>query len=149
MNATLLVVEDLKRYRLNRLSIENMEDEIRELEEVVAPMKATDYERSSMPGGSGGDNAEERRRVEAMDRIAYLRPRLAYVRGKVRRMNRCMSYLTAAEASALSLVYIDRPADYHEGMLIERLGVERTQAYDTLRRAKNRFAEAMYGVVDG
>lgn len=150
MNTALLSIEDLKRLNDMEIAVDNMGDEIAQLNALLVSPKGIDYERAGQGGsaGEGAENAEERRRVATMDRIAYLTPNYAYKRGKVKRIHLALSRLTDAERRVLWVFYVNRPPNNVQ-VLCEELNIGKSEVYRIERRAKNRFAEMMYGLVEG
>lgn len=133
-------IDDLKRYAHLQAGLENIEEEIKMLEEKLTSVKTVQTDRVVVQGGpQQGDQI-----VDILYRQGKLRENHEGLRSKLRRMDKSLALLTEEERTVLEKFYIKRTKFYIED-LCEMLHVERAMVYRIEDRALLKFTLGLYG----
>ena len=144
MDYIIAAVADLREYKAQLASIQNLKDAIAECQAGIDQMHATQYDKTPVMGGESG---YEERILTNMDKIKRLNGNLAIARSKKARVDRGMDALDEDERTVLERMYVNQERDAVR-RLCEDLNCEIAQVYRIRRRALNRFTRAMYGILD-
>ncbi len=137
-------IEDLRKYKYLKGSLENIRERIKVLELKYQSVKCATVDKVPVKGGSSRieeymlDNIVERQRLE------YL-----YEANKklVELIEKGLKKLNEKEYLILEKFYIDRPKKPIE-FLSEKLGIEQAQIYRLRKEALYKFTVNMYGIVE-
>ncbi|ADD02658.1 hypothetical protein TthWC1_2581 [Thermoanaerobacter thermohydrosulfuricus WC1] len=137
-------IEDLRKYKYLKGSLENIRERIKVLELKYQSVKYATVDKVPVKGGSSRieeymlDNIVERQRLE------YL-----YEANKklVELIEKGLKKLNEKEYLILEKFYIDRPKKHIE-FLSEKLGIEQAQIYRLRKEALYKFTVNMYGIVE-
>jgi len=144
MDYIIAAVADLREYKAQLTSIQNLKDAIAECQAGIDQLHSTQYDKTPVMGGESG---YEERILTNMDKIKRLNGNLAIARSKAARVDRGMAALDDEERIVLERMYVNQERDAVR-RLCEDLNCEIAQIYRIRRRALNRFTRAMYGILD-
>lgn len=144
MNWRAAAIEDLKKYHMQKESLENIPERILALEEKYQSIKSALSDSTPVQGGMSRiedrmlDNIVERKRLKhtyrATERLVAL-------------IERGLSGLNDRERLVLDRFYV-RPIKGHVSRLMDELGYEQSQVYRVKDDALYRFTVCMYGIID-
>lgn len=144
MDYIIAAVADLREYKAQLTSIQNLRDAIAECQTGIDQLHSTQYDKTPVMGGESG---YEERILTNMDKIKRLNGNLSIARSKVARVDRGMAALDDEERIVLERMYVNQEREAIR-RLCEDLNCEIAQIYRIRRRALNRFTRAMYGILD-
>ena len=135
-------IKDLKRFSYLEESIKNNKEEI---EDINAMLEGGGYCMSSTPVQGGGSKIEDK-----YNNCIVLKERLQQLVEKnekdYMRIKTAIEHLSEDERKILKYAYIDRPQNRTK-TIMETFCVERTQAYNYINDALNKYVLVRYGVV--
>lgn len=143
MNWQKEAVNDLKAYEARRMSVDNMKERIRELEQRAVRLGSLSSDVPVQGGGSKQEDAiinniaERDRLNQAIDAAQCL----------IDIIEKGLSVLDDEERKVLEGFYINRPSQ-HIDKLCDELHCEKSRIYSIKDRALYKFTIAMYGVID-
>ena len=144
MNWQKAAIEDLKKYPMQKDSLENVKKRIGALKEKYQSIKCTLSDTTPVMGGSSRiedhmlDNIVERKRLEHTYRATA---RL------VELVERGLSGLDERERLVLERFYVQKNRNHVE-RLMEEMHFEKTRVYEFKDDALYKFTISMYGIID-
>ena len=144
MDYIIAAIADLREYKAQLASIQNLKDAIAECQAGIDQLHSTQYDRTPVMGGESG---YEERILTNMDKIKRLNGNLSIAKSKTARVDRGMAALDDDERMVLERMYVNQEREAIR-RLCEDLNCEIAQIYRIRRRALNRFTRAMYGILD-
>lgn len=144
MDYIIAAIADLREYKAQLASIQNLKDAIAECQAGIDQLHTTQYDKTPVMGGESG---YEDRILTNMDKLARMRTNLRMAESKVARVDRGLAVLDQEERITLERMYINSEREAIR-RLCEDLNCEIAQVYRIRRRALNRFTRAMYGILD-
>lgn len=144
MDYIIAAIADLREYKAQLASIQNLKDAIAECQAGIDQLHTTQYDKTPVMGGESG---YEERILTNMDKIKRLNGNLSIARSKAARVDRGMAALDDEERIVLERMYVNSEREAIR-RLCEDLNCEIAQVYRIRRRALNRFTRAMYGILD-
>ena len=144
MDYIIAAIADLREYKAQLTSIQNLKDAIAECQAGIDQLHSTQYDKTPVMGGESG---YEERILTNMDKIQRLNGNLSIARSKAARVDRGMAALDDEERIVLERMYVNSEREATR-RLCEDLNCEIAQVYRIRRRALNRFTRAMYGILD-
>lgn len=136
--------EDLRRYKAQKESLDNIQERIAILEEQFTGVKGATLDK--VPSRGGGSNYEDKMINNIVERE---RLKLTYVvcSKLVRLIEKGLEGLSEKERRVLELFFIS-PARGNVERLMEELGYEKAQIYRIREDALYKFTIKMYGLID-
>lgn len=144
MDYIIAAIADLREYKAQLASIQNLKDAISECQAGIDQLHTTQYDKTPVMGGESG---YEDRILTNMDKIKRLNGNLSIAKSKAARVDRGMAALDDEERIVLERMYVNQEREAVR-RLCEDLNCEIAQIYRIRRRALNRFTRAMYGILD-
>lgn len=136
-------IYDLKHYRVWLRSIENLQNRIRMLDDRMKACRTAEI--TGMPSNHGGGRTPDDMWADTIAEKENLKLGLAAERKRVELIERGLAILTDDEKTVLTDFYIDRPAQYIDG-LCEKLHIERSKVYTIRKNALRKFTWTQYGI---
>ncbi len=144
MNYIDFAIQDLKKYKMLKVSIENLEDKIRYLNDDFDSIKGVCS--SKTPTASGGNKREDYLLSNIVER-ERLTMNYKTTKKLLDIIDNGLDALTNNEKMVLDYFFISRPKNHLE-RLSQELHLERSQVYKLKESALYKFTISMYGVSD-
>ena len=144
MNWEKEAVEDLRKYKSEKDSLENLKLRIAAIEDRMRAIKCSRSDSVPVQGGTSKSEEHLINNIVERDKLLYT---YRAVRGQVQLVDKGLQGLTKEERDVLTMMYIDRTTDYMN-QLCTRLHCERSSIYRIRDRAIKDFTQCMYGITN-
>lgn len=144
MNYIDFAIQDLKKYKTLRQSLDNIADKINYLENDLSSIRGASTSSTPTTGGSSKREDYLINNIVTRERL-----KLNYDTSEklLNIIDKGLNSLTDDERLVLEYFYIDRPTKHIE-RLSEKLHIERSQVYLLKDKALHKFTISMYGIID-
>lgn len=137
-------IEDLRKYEGMKQGLKSIKNRIAALEEQAAEMRATDYAKEPVQGGTSHYEDRLISNIAERERLGYNFEAIAKLVGS---MDAALATLSPKERRVLELFYMRHERKYIERLCSE-LGYEQAQIYRLKDSALRKLTIAMYGMID-
>lgn len=138
-------IDRLKDYTAQKLSIENLTDEIAQLQSEAYSIKSATGDGTPVKGGGSG---REERLLSNMAKREEAKMKRYRAKLAVRMVDRGLSALSAEEKNLLDKMYITREKGAVERLMNELGLQEASSLYKRVNKALYRFTIALYGCTE-